>query len=573
MAQGEEVAAFWKNLKKKANGRGMHSATLGVSTAAWCLAVLRRFGCQSVDLASKARSGMPMEEVAETLCVSKVHVLEGVAGIGKTYMLGDLGDALTRRSVARAISNLEEYLKNWPNVVEEDDPLAVFGNPESVCATEPCRTQLTVIQLHPGSSYEEIVGGVRPIAGDFRWMPGALTKAIESAQRELRNGNRRFHLVMLDEMNRCNLPSVLGEVMLLLEGSRRVECSLPKDDYPEPGEALDEWKSAGKAVELPSARNQRYDSEKKSNGKKKPDSSGDDSDTTPAPSETETTGESANERRQEYWLWVPSNVLILGTMNSSDRSILGFDQALRRRFPPTRLEPHTVRDWLEQLKTWEKNKEIQTNQLGLVLGEIFAWAAINVMLRARIGPDAMIGHSYLYEAFEHRASDEPTLKAAFSRMWQHGILPQMIHAAESARQLEFVQRLFDDGEQVRALFEPKESLGVFQGIDEAVRANGFRSKDEFEELCCEFGVVGTSVSLRHLLKTVGQGHGRRLLVVSRKAGKDSRDPEEWKRVCKGILEAISSEDGETSARIKELLGRLEPSPNEGASGTGDDKAS
>jgi hypothetical protein len=548
-------------------------ATAGISNASWYRAACQQLEDIGGSLLPAPDVADPIVELANTLRASKVHVLEGVAGIGKTYILRELGDGLARQLYDSANEYVETYLREWPKVDDLIDRLSVFREPESVVRTLPFRTEVTVIQLHPGSSYEEVVGGVRRIDGDFYWMPGALTKAIEAAQGDLKGGNRRFHLVMLDEMNRCNLPSVLGEVMLLLEGSRRVSCSLPKHDYPEPGEVRDQWKAAGKAVQLPTARNQRYDSKKQSTGKKKPDSTGQDGNTSPAASGTETTGRSADERRQEYWLWVPSNVLILGTMNSSDRSILSFDQALRRRFPPTRLEPHTVDGWLTQLDTW-KGEGVKPGLLGLAVGEILAWAAVNVMLRTRIGPDSMIGHSYLYEALEHRGSDVKTLKGAVSRMWEHGVLPQMIHAAETARQLDFVCRLFGGGEQVGGLFEAEESLGVSQDIKEAVEANGFVGLKEFQKFCEEFGVFGTSVSLRHVLKTVGQGHGRRLLVVPRQphVGNDQRDPEKRTGDRKAILKAVISAGGETRQYIEGLVEVLEEIPTEDAAVVDGDNA-
>jgi 5-methylcytosine-specific restriction protein B len=73
-----------------------------------------------------------------------------------------------------------------------------------------------VVQFHPSYAYEDFVEGLRPVAREgqvaFEVVPGALVKVADHAR-------RADHPVVLviDEMNRANLPSVFGELLYLLE--------------------------------------------------------------------------------------------------------------------------------------------------------------------------------------------------------------------------------------------------------------------------------------------------------------------------------------------------------------------
>jgi hypothetical protein len=80
------------------------------------------------------------------------------------------------------------------------------------------RSRVEVVQLHPAFSYEHLMEGYRPVEQDgtllFRLqdglLPGLLKRIRESGKR---------HVLVLDEMNRGDLPQILGELMYLL--SRR----------------------------------------------------------------------------------------------------------------------------------------------------------------------------------------------------------------------------------------------------------------------------------------------------------------------------------------------------------------
>lgn len=118
-----------------------------------------------------------------------------------------------------------------------------------------------ILQFHPSYGYEEFIEGLRPVAERgavvFRRDDGAVLRIVDQMQ----DTAGEDHVLILDEMNRANLPRVFGELMYLLE-------------------------YRGESVDL------LY--------------------------------------TQDFSL--PTNLLLIGTMNTADRSIRSIDIALRRRF-------------------------------------------------------------------------------------------------------------------------------------------------------------------------------------------------------------------------------------------------
>lgn len=143
----------------------------------------------------------------------------------------------------------------------------------------PKDDQLRVVQFHPSLSYEDFVRGYRPNAdGRLALMDGIFLQVVEAA----RSQPDVEHVLIIEEINRGNPAQVLGEMLTLLESSKR---------------------SRAEAMEL---------AYRKSVGEK---------------------------------VYVPENLYVIGTMNVADRSLALVDLALRRRFAFVTLVPCFNEAW------------------------------------------------------------------------------------------------------------------------------------------------------------------------------------------------------------------------------------
>jgi hypothetical protein len=76
---------------------------------------------------------------------------------------------------------------------------------------------IKIIQFHPSYGYEEFVEGLRPVANasgaiEFHNVPGVIARMAQKIEED---GLPR--VLIIDELNRANVPKVFGELMYLLE--------------------------------------------------------------------------------------------------------------------------------------------------------------------------------------------------------------------------------------------------------------------------------------------------------------------------------------------------------------------
>lgn len=207
----------------------------------------------------------------------------------------------------------------------------------------PSRVQ--IVQFHPSTTYEDFIEGLKPQVDALGRVTYAVIPGIFLHICEQARRDPDHHYVLLvDEINRAPLSRVFGELLYALE-------------YRGPEGAVELTASAGA-------------------GKREP-------------------------------FYVPENLLLIGTMNSADRSLALVDYALRRRFRFIELEPNpgVLDQWLTS-----KGNSPTTRKAALEL-----FAEVNERLAETLDPDHRLGHTYFML--------DPLTPASLDRLWRTAIRP------------------------------------------------------------------------------------------------------------------------------------------------------
>lgn len=213
----------------------------------------------------------------------------------------------------------------------------------------PTNAQLELVQFHQSYGYEDFVQGIRPETDSSGQLRYRIRDGIFKRLCEVAAGNLdRPHVLIIDEINRGNTARIFGELLLLLE-------------------------YRDKRARLPYA---------------SPDSG------------------------DEGYLSIPANLYLIGTMNSTDRSLAQVDYALRRRFYFRRFMPvedgraPVLDGWLRKQGMSDDDRNRLTS---LFIG-------LNRQIGEHLSLDFQLGHSYLMV----RDIDTPE---GLGRVWRRAVLP------------------------------------------------------------------------------------------------------------------------------------------------------
>lgn len=142
----------------------------------------------------------------------------------------------------------------------------------------------TIIQFHPSYTYEDFVRGIVAESNGKNIEYKSVNKIIGKLAIEASENPYADYVLIIDEINRANLSSVLGELIYALEYRNEIVMS--------PYGILDD----------------------------------------------------NNDEKENYELLLPTNLYIIGTMNTADRSVGHIDYAIRRRFAFVDVLPEELDD-------------------------------------------------------------------------------------------------------------------------------------------------------------------------------------------------------------------------------------
>ncbi len=263
------------------------------------------------------------------------------------------------------LQNIERLLEDKKQVIFQGPPGTgkTFVAQELATYLAGSEERVRLVQFHPSYAYEDFVQGFRPKKDKetkqlgFSLTDGPLVDLAEQASEE----SDQKHILVIDEINRGNLSKVFGELYFLLE-------------------------YRNKKMRLQYSGAEETDT---------------DADASDVPNDSDA-----------GMFSLPSNLYIIGTMNTADRSIALVDLALRRRFHFVEFHPGKdpikglLGRWLER-KAKEKEWSDKMEWLPDVVD------AANKKLG---NEEAAIGPSYFMK-------DDINDSEKLNLVWDHNVIP------------------------------------------------------------------------------------------------------------------------------------------------------
>lgn len=230
------------------------------------------------------------------------QILYGPPGTGKTYT---------------TINKALEILKSYDEITEIPEGRQ---KQKEIFDTFVAKGQIEFVTFHQSYGYEEFVEGIKPSVKNGTVIYETKNGVFKNLCKKALEGKDKPYILIIDEINRGNIAKILGELITLIEPSKRI------------------GKSERLQLTLPYS------------------------------------GESFG---------VPSNLYIIGTMNTADRSIALLDTALRRRFEFVEMMPDS--EYLKDKKISDSGNTIELDRL---------LESMNNRIEFLLDREHTIGHSY-----------------------------------------------------------------------------------------------------------------------------------------------------------------------------------
>lgn len=302
-----------------------------------------------------------MKEWWNIISQKKNLILQGAPGTGKTYSTAALAlKILEHKNENNADESIEKIdFLDRPKIMEEYNKHLI----KKFVGVNDCKNNdeaydfskfgeiavdgeglIAFVTFHQSMDYEDFIEGIKPVSIDGGKNVAYPVKSgiFKAIANKAKNDQKNNYVLIIDEINRGNVSKIFGELITLLEADKRHG---EKNAIP---------------VTLPYS-------------------------------------------QEEFW--VPSNLYIIGTMNTTDRSAGSLDYAIRRRFafvtlPSDRDVVIEKKSCNEALKLYDKVMEfIKSNhQPDMDLD------------------DLMVGHSYFLAENEEKLNQK----------WKYEILPLLM---------------------------------------------------------------------------------------------------------------------------------------------------
>jgi 5-methylcytosine-specific restriction protein B len=328
----------------------------------------------------------------------KIDHIQGMKGLGNgkcqgRYRLQYLYDSADDFVAAHArpdFENLREQLRTDGQVIMYGPPgtgktytAKQFADWWHAISPDRCSPDemLESTTFHPAYSYEDFIEGLTANATSngvsYEYKSGVFKSIVERIEENTQTPGERVppYLLLIDEINRGNLPEILGELVTQLEWDKR----------------------GGQPGAVPA--NLAH------SGESEPD------------------------------FTVPSNLYLIGTMNTADQSITLIDAAIRRRFGFLQRDPDITfaanrmgyGSFTQSDESWKEDAQADLNESAplarrLQAGTVLAVAKINRKLLEETNEarGKRIGHTYVLG--KKRGEGNPDANS-IRNLWLHKLFP------------------------------------------------------------------------------------------------------------------------------------------------------